>query len=172
MNKLMTIAFAALMIFALPSCKKDKVEEADEIDLLAARLPGEWNLETVSYSGVAPSPIDPTIQFPFSGEGEQVSGQFVFTEDSLFFEMHWVARLSLGQQKITIPVDEVGTSTWQVIKSTRTVEGIANDTVPAIWNVIENTADYQVWRTKTVRDYPDFDDPILLDIETKFVKVN
>ena len=180
MRKTIYVGLLSLAVLLTVQCKKDEVEQSNvNMDLLETRLPGDWNLIAVKYAGLAPNPYDSTKQYPFNGDGSEVSGFFKFTTDPnmLDFEMNWKGLVDFGGgTTITIPVTESGVGTWEVLKDKYQVVGDAwgtnpqNDTIPVVWNVQESSDTRQVWQSKQSFNWDGFDIPVLIDLRVTFVK--
>ena len=153
----------------LVACKKENT--IDDSQPLSERLPGNWNLVGVQYSGTAPSPLDPSQVLPFSGEGKKVSGGFFFDADTNLgnFDVNFEAEVDIGLgQPLTYMVNESRGGTYEIIDGDKIVRmiNLAGDSIYD-WNVRTNLPNRQVWFVTMYHDFgfPGLDS-VAIDVET------
>ena len=177
------LAILSILFIVFIACKKEDPPTTipSSVDM-NARLHGIWDITAVTYSGLAPNPLDSTQQIPFSGEGSQVTGYYDFDTipdpNRLDFEMAFVGALNFASgTTLNVPVNEEGWGLWYVVKEKNTIEGTSyvinsteTDTVPVVWDILENEPTRQVWATTREFDWPGFPVPVLLDMKTTIEK--
>jgi hypothetical protein len=134
-------------LFILISCKKEKTD--GEGQLYARMLQPGWTITEIDYSGFAPNPLDTTKLVPFTGQGVNVSGFFLFEEDPKEgeFEIKFTSTMDLGlSQPISFPVTEKHRGFYEVRADESHVKMWRNDTI-FDWKVEVNQEKRQTWST-------------------------
>lgn len=140
-----------LALFILISCKKEKTPDLDQgpASLSERILQPGWSITEIEYSGFAPNPLDTTKIVPFSGQGTNVSGYFVFQENPNEgeFEINFTSNIDIGlSNPISFPVKENHRGNYNVWEDESHVSMWRNDTV-FDWAVVNNEVKKQTWST-------------------------
>lgn len=162
MKKLLLPLF--LMSLALVSCRDDDGDDGrTRTGTFENRITGTWELTDVDYSGYMPNPINPGQGVNFSGEGEDVYGEFNFKADlTATYYMGFTARLDIGtNEPVRLPFYRPGSGTWWTKGSDSIFVAESIDTIG--YEVIEDWDDLQRWKTVL---------PILDSVSGTFVDVD
>lgn len=143
MKKFLTLAVAALV--GLASCSKDDPAPAPAApDTLDNRLVGTWDLTSVTYSGTAPNPLNPTQSIPFSGTGTNTNGGFTFSKNpnEMDFDFGFTASANgMG----SFPISRSGSGTWTTTSDGSRVILTPTGEDDMLFDVILNQKNKQVW---------------------------
>lgn len=176
------VLLAVVLISFLASCKKDPPGNGGGADIstLHERLPGKWNIVSVTYDGNGITPLAPGQTITFNGIGENVVGYYDFdtipNPNEMDFLMNFDAPLNLtAGGVINLKIDEQGYAIYDVNEDESKLEGVsyifqpsgAIDTVPSEWTVLKNELNRQEWGIRKV-EYWDHDPnyPIYIDMVT------
>lgn len=176
------VLLAVVLISFLASCKKDAPGNggAADISKLHERLPGKWDIVSITYDGNGVTPLDPTQTLTFTGTGENVVGYYDFdtipNPNEMDFLMDFDAPLNLTTGgSLTMEIHEEGYAIYEVNENESKLEGVsyvfqpsgAIDTVASEWKVLENEVNRQVWSIQKT-EYWDGDPkyPIYIDMVT------
>lgn len=143
--KNMSIVLAAM--FIIVACKKDEPTQKGE--LKNRMLQPGWTITEIDYSGFAPNPLDTTKIVPFTGQGVNVSGFFIFEENPNRgeFEIKFTSTMDLGlSQPISFPVTEKHFGEYEIRADESHVKMWRNDTI-FDWKVEVNQEKKQTWST-------------------------
>ena len=160
MNRILYIIATVLVIGA---CKKEE-KKIDPSVPLEERIPGLWNVTAINYTGALPVGGG---YLPFSGEGKNVDGYFLFTNDPNqgLFEISFVAEANVGLgQPVSYNVDEKHDGNWKPINNDQAIRMWRNDTVYD-WQILHNTDVKQSWKTSFVFDFGGQYDSIPVDVK-------
>jgi len=179
------VLLALVLLAFIASCKKNTTGSGGgnvDISTLHERLPGKWNIVSITYdgNGMLPPPFDPTQLVTFTGTGENVSGYYDFdtipNPNEMEFLMDFDAPLDFtAGGSVTMEIHEEGYATYEVNEDESLLEGISYisqpsgdvDTVPSEWTVLKNELNRQEWGIKKTV-YWDYDPnyPIYIDMVT------
>ena len=179
------VLLAVVLMAFISSCKKNTTGSGGgnvDVSTLHERLPGKWDIVSITYSGVAnfPPPFDSTQTYQFTGVGENVLGHYDFdtipNPNEMDFLMDFLAPLNLTTGGvISYKIHEEGYATYEVNEDESSIQGIsyifqpsgAVDTVPSAWTVLKNEVNRQEWSIKKT-EYWDDDPkyPIYIDMVT------
>lgn len=157
------ILYVLLAIILIGACKKEE-PSIDPSVPLEERIPGLWNVTKVEYTGALPFGGG---YLPFSGEGKNVSGFFMFINDPNqgLFEISFVAEADIGLgQPVSYSVDEKHDGNWKAMNNDQFIRMWRNDTVYD-WQVLQNTDNKQSWKTSFVFDFGGQYDSIPVDVK-------
>ncbi|MCT4623665.1 MAG: hypothetical protein N4A46_08585 [Schleiferiaceae bacterium] len=160
-----TIAIAILFGVFI-ACKKEQNTTGGgsaNIKSLHERLHGTWDIVAISYSGAANLPWDTTTIRPFTGEGEEVVGYYVFDTvpdpNMMTFDVSFKAPITFDGDNgplITLLRNEGGHGTYTVDETLGLLTGtssVYNNTstdttvVSTEWEILDNQPTRQVWAT-------------------------
>ncbi len=162
------VLFIILMVLFATACKKDQ-PQIDPSVPLGERIPGKWDITEVHYNGAFPFN---NSWLPFSGEGQNVTGNFEFTDTPNVgaFDVSFIANIDIGVgQPITYPVSQSHDGNWEIVNANSGIRMWRNDTA-YVWDVINNTETKQTWVTKFVFDFGGNLDSIPVDVEATMVR--
>lgn len=165
MKKLILVLCVATIGF-VSACKKEEEKKIDNSEPLEERLPGNWNVVEVDYSGQIIDQGNPNNSYPFNGTGESVNGFFKFDSDTNTGEFHitFVAKIDLGlSQPISYTVNEGQTGLWRIEDNEEKVVMWSNDTITN-WEVLTNLPNEQKWKMSYTLDFGAPYDQVPVDI--------
>lgn len=107
------LAFCILLIVST-SCKKEVVPDEIRTGTFEQRIARKWKLTEVQYEGSLPNPVNANQSLNFTGEGEDVYGDFDFHSDhTADYEMGFTARINVGgEDPVRLPFYRPGSGTW------------------------------------------------------------
>jgi len=148
---------AALFFIALSfaACKKTTIPVVDNSKPLTERIPGEWRITAVDYTGVIVNPNNPNLSIPISGSGQNVTGffKFVSNPNEGDFSVSFLASINIGtSQPLTVPVSESHDGEWSVNADNNIVTMWRNDSIYD-WKVLENLENQQQWQARFYLDF-------------------
>jgi hypothetical protein len=169
MKKILSLLAFGLLTAA---CSNDDDNKNDNIPM-SERLPGStWNLTTVKYFAIVPSPDNPNINLPINGNGEEVTGSFTFftDPDNIDYNISFVASATLPDgQPVVVPIRWENEGSWSLEDNDTKIRVIAeNDTL--LFSVIENRPNRQVWETTVPQFIGEIGDFVDVNIEFSMVR--
>jgi hypothetical protein len=162
--KKLAILFFAVLAFA--ACKKTTTPIDNSVPLVE-RIPGNWDITEINYSGLLPNPINPGQFIPFSGIGQNLVGDFNFTSDPNYgeFNVSFLASVDIGtSQPLTAPVSQSHYGEWNVNPTNDTVNMWRNDSTYQ-WAVLKNLPDEQRWSTQFDLYFVELSDTLPVNVE-------
>lgn len=155
MKRLLVFSLALITIW---SCSKDDDNGSGPVTLTEyeQRVIGTWDLTEVEYDGGYTTPLTP-ITTPFSGTGENVTGQFVLTFENNVKRIQYnygfdaKAPSPLGGEQV-VPVGRQGVGTWAATPDGSALVITEEDltTVLLVESNEENTQQFNTTVTETV----------------------
>lgn len=150
MKTWLTLATAIILGFSFSSCKDDNISNT-EPENYEDKLAGTWNLQSVHYETEIPDFGTGNGPTPVSGDGQNVDGTFVLTQDPNNFTYEF--SFDANVQGFPLPVDLIGEGAWTTTRDNSKLIVTDSDTGEEIvFNVAVNEENKQVYQTSVVQD--------------------
>jgi|GEM_PF-1029782 len=161
-----SLLFVTAAVGGLTGCKEDSNNNTPS-QTLEDRLVGEWTMTALFYDTEIPNPAVPGTTIPLSGNADNVSGDFIVTQNPNEVDYTLIFSVTLPPPLVGgVPINIARSGTWTVTGDEKRVivEDASNGEL-ILYDVLVNEPNRQVWASEVPFSIPGTGLTLFSDIE-------